>query len=93
MEHRRFANVWDAIEPTPEMAETMKLRSALMTALDEHIAHQGWSQAEAAKHLGVTQPRISDLARGKINQFTLDMLVKLASRAGLHVTLAVDRAA
>lgn len=93
MEHRRFANVWDAIEPTPEMAETMKLRSALMTALDEHIARQGWSQAEAAKHLGVTQPRISDLARGKINQFTLDMLVKLASRAGLHVTLAVGRAA
>lgn len=89
----RFSSVWDAIEDTPAQAENMKLRSRLMTALKDHIAGEGWSQAEAAKALGVTQPRISDLVRGKIDLFGLDTLVNMLSAAGLHIELSISKAA
>ena len=93
MSDQRFASVWDAIEDTPEAAENMKLRSILMTALKNHLSRTEMSQAEAAKLLGVTQPRISDLTRGKINLFALDALVNMAVAAGLHIELRVLQAA
>lgn len=93
MSKQRFANVWDAIEDTPEEAENMKLRSVLMTALKNHLARTKMSQTEAAKLFGVTQPRISDLMRGKINLFGLDSLVNMATAAGLHIELRVLEAA
>ena len=93
MSKKRFANVWDAIEDTPAQAENMKLRSTLMMALKDHIVRSELSQSEAAKLLGVTQPRISDLMRGKIDLFGLDTLVNMAAAAGLHVALKVARAA
>ena len=65
----------------------MKLRSALMMALKTHIARTALSQAQAAKLFGVTQPRISDLMRGKINLFAIDTLVNMAVAAGLQVEL------
>ncbi|PWW45663.1 helix-turn-helix domain-containing protein [Melaminivora alkalimesophila] len=89
MSNQRFASVWDAIEDTPEEAENMKLRSALMTALKNHLARAEVTQAQAAKLLGVTQPRVSDLMRGKINLFGLDALVNMAAAAGLHVEMRV----
>jgi len=89
MTGERFASVWDAIEETPAQAENMKLRAALMSALDHHMRRQGWSQSEAAQRLGVTQPRVSDLRRGKIDRFSLDTLVNMAVVAGLHVDLRV----
>lgn len=85
--NERFENVWAAIEDTPAQAENMKLRSALMMALKDHIAHVGVSQSDAAKMFGVTQPRVSDLVRGKINLFGLDALVNMAAAAGLHVDM------
>jgi len=93
MSKQRFASVWDAIEDTPEEAENMKLRSALMTALKHHIDHAGLSQAEAARVMGVTQPRISDLVRGKINLFGLDALVNMATAAGLRIEMRIREAA
>ena len=93
MSNQRFASVWDAIEDTPQEAENMKLRSALMTALKNHIAQTNMSQAQAAQLFGVTQPRISDLMRGKINLFGLDALVNMASAAGLHVDMRIRQAA
>jgi predicted XRE-type DNA-binding protein len=93
MSKKRFANVWDAIEDTPALAENMKLRSALMMALKDHIARTGLSQSEAAKLLGVTQPRISDLMRGKIELFGLDTLVNMIGAAGLHVEMRISDAA
>ena len=72
MNKRRFASVWDAIEDTPEQAANMKLRSVLMIALKDHITRTGMSQAQAAQLFGVTQPRVSDLMRGKINLFALE---------------------
>ena len=65
MNSERYASVWDAISDTPAQAENMKLRSELMMALRDHIARAGMSQAQAAKLLGVTQPRVSGLVRGK----------------------------
>jgi predicted XRE-type DNA-binding protein len=93
MSNEQFSSVWDAIENTPEEAENMKLRSGLMIALKGHIARVGLNQSEAAKLFGVTQPRISDLMRGKINLFGLDALVNMAAAAGLHVELRVMNAA
>ena len=78
MKHTVVANIWDAISATPEEAESMKLRSTL-TALKDHIKAEGWTQTDAAERLGVTQPRVSDLTRGKIGRFSLDMLVDMVS--------------
>jgi predicted XRE-type DNA-binding protein len=92
-DYKVYKNVWDAIEPDPVKAENLKLRSSLMSALIRHIKDQGLTQAQAAKLLCVTQPRISNLIHGKIDAFGLDMLVKMATAAGLRVTLRVKKAA
>lgn len=88
-----FASVWNAIEDTPTDAQTMKLRSAQMIALDRHIRAKGWTQGEAARQLGVPKPRVTDLLRGKIDLFPLDDLVALLGAAGLHVELRISDAA
>lgn len=93
MSKQRYASVWDAIEDTPAEAENMKLRSELMMALKQHIARAQMSQAQAARLFGVTQPRISDLMRGKVNLFGLDALVNMAAAAGMHVEMRVQEAA
>ena len=93
MSNRRYASVWDAIEDTPAEVENMKLRSELMMALKKHITRTGMSQVQAAKLFGVTQPRVSDLVRGKINLFGLDALVNMAAAAGLRVEMRVLDAA
>jgi predicted XRE-type DNA-binding protein len=86
-------SIWDVLEDSPTEAETMKLRSKLMMALEQHIKAKNWTQAEAARRLGVTQPRISDLKRGKIDLFALDGLVQMALAAGLTVDLQIREAA
>lgn len=93
MEHETYANVWDAIEDTPEAAAHMTLRSELMMAIEREVRGWGGTQAEAARRLGVTQPRLNDLLRGKITKFSLDALVDLATRAGLAVHVQAARAA
>jgi predicted XRE-type DNA-binding protein len=93
MTSKRFDSVWDAIEDTPVQAENLRLRSSLMIALKDHIARESLSQSEAAKLFGVTQPRISDLMRGKITLFSLDTLVNMLAEAGLHVEMRVASAA
>lgn len=93
MSNERFSSIWDAIEDTPEEAENMKIRAALMRAVKDRIRAEGWSQTEAAKRLGVTQPRVSDLMRGKIDLFSIDALVNMVAKAGLHVSVDVRAAA
>jgi predicted XRE-type DNA-binding protein len=93
MANECFGSVWNAISDTPAEAENMKLRSALMMALKQHIAAKGLSQSEAAKQFGVTQPRVSDLIRGKIDLFGLDTLVNMAVAAGMHVEMSIHKAA
>ena len=89
----RFESVWDAIEDTPAEAANMRMRSELMIALRARIEARGWTQGEAARVMGVTQPRVSDLVRGKIALFGLDALVGMASAAGLHLEVRVSEAA
>jgi predicted XRE-type DNA-binding protein len=86
---KRFASVCDAIEDTPE---NLKLRSSLMIALKKHLAGTGLSRAQISKVFGVTQSRVSDLMRGKIDVFGLDALVTMAATAGLRVKLSVQTA-
>ena len=88
-----FDSVWDAIEPSAAEAANMKARSSLMIAIQESV--EGWSvtQSAAAGRLGLTQPRLNDLLRGRIDKFSLDALLNLASRAGLTVRLEVERPA
>ena len=93
MTDERFASVWEAIEDTPALAENMRLRSALMMALKDHISREGLNQTQAAKLFGVTQPRVSDLMRGKIELFGLDSLVNMLAAAGLHVEMRIAHAA
>lgn len=91
--NERFDNIWDAIADTPAQAENLKLRSALMTELCDFIKAEGLTQKQAAKKFGVTQPRISDLVRGKIDLFGIDTLVSMAATAGLKVEIHIGKAA
>ena len=88
-----FANVWDAIADTPEEAANLTLRSELMDEIEAIIKQNGWTQAEAAKHCGVTQPRINDLLRGRIARFSIEALVNIASALGRKVRVRLDTAA
>ncbi|MEC5509947.1 helix-turn-helix domain-containing protein [Klebsiella oxytoca] len=85
MKIQTFDSVFDAISDTPEQAENMKIRAQLMAVLNSWIKKQGFSQAEAAAVLGVTQPRISELARGKIQIFSVDKLIGMMAHAGLVI--------
>ena len=88
-----FANVWDAIADTPEEAANLTVRSDLMMKIEEIVKENGWTQAEAAKRCGVTQPRINDLLRGRIARFSLDALVNIASALGRKVRVSLEDAA
>lgn len=88
---QRFASVWDALEDTPQQAASMRARSELMMNLTEVIRDRGMTQGEAAALFGVTQPRISDLTRGKINLFSLDTLIDMAATAGMSPTVKVSK--
>jgi predicted XRE-type DNA-binding protein len=89
---KRYDCVWDALEDTPGAAENMRIRSALMQELVTHITNAGITQGEAAQQLGVTQPRISDLMRGKIDLFSIDTLVNMLTTFGLHLDIRVGEA-
>jgi predicted XRE-type DNA-binding protein len=77
----------------PEEATVLALRSQLIAELRLLIERNNWTQVQAAKALGVTQSRISDLNRGKWEKFSLDMLLTLAARAGLQPQIKLRSAA
>jgi len=84
-----FNSVWDAFEDTPEQAENMRIRSELMRSIETRIRAEGWNRQQAAERIRVTQSRVSDLMRGKIEKFTIDTLVNMVVAAGLHVRFRV----
>ena len=88
-----FDSVWDAIEPSKIEAANMKARADLMIAIRETIVGWKTTQAVSAKRLGLTQPRLNDLLRGRINKFSLDALINHASIAGLSVKVEVVKSA
>lgn len=93
MSKQRFDSVWDAIEDTPGEAANMKARAELMRAIAEYIRNAGINQAEAAKALGVTQPRIADLLSGNVDTFSLDALVNMLAAADIHLEIRLSKVA
>jgi predicted XRE-type DNA-binding protein len=86
---KRFESVWDALEDDPVRQENFKLRSELMIAISETIKERSLKQQDAAKLLHISQPRVSALLKGKLDEFRLDTLVDFAHRLGLHVSINV----
>jgi predicted XRE-type DNA-binding protein len=82
-------NVFADLGFPPDEVAVLTLRAELMATLRKLIEANGWTQAQAAEELGVTQSRVSDLVRGKHDKFSLDMLVTLAARAGRTVKLKI----
>lgn len=93
MKKQTFASAWDAVEESAAEAANMRLRADLMIAVQRHVAASGLTQAQAAKELGLTQPRLNDLLRGRIDKFSLDALVNMLARAGKQVSVKVRKAA
>lgn len=86
----RFASVWDAVEK-PREAANLKARAEVAHVLIGEIERRELTQGRAATLLGVTQPRVSDLMRGRLNLFSLDTLVEMAGRAGFRVGIKLSR--
>ncbi len=82
-----FSSVWDAIADTPEQAANLRARAELMRKIAAIVKASGWTQAEAARRCGVTQPRMNDLLRGRVSRFSLDALVNIATAIGRRVHL------
>jgi predicted XRE-type DNA-binding protein len=93
LKFEEFENVWDALVDTPEEAANLTLRSDLMIKIEKIVEENGWTQKEAAKRCGVSQPRINDLLRGRISRFSLDALVNIASALGRKVRVSLEDAA
>ena len=85
----QFENVWDALEEDPVKRENLKLRSRLMMEINAKLDQSGQKQVDIAKRLKITQPRVSALRKGKINDFRLDMLIDFAIRLGLRVSIDI----
>ena len=88
----RHASVWDAIADTPEQAANLRARAELMQQIAAIVKTAGWTQTEAARRCGVTQPRINDLLRGRVSRFSLDALVNIATAIGRRVHVALEAA-
>ena len=89
--HRTTGNVFADIGFAHDQAEHLKVRAMLMTELTRLIRSRGLTQCHAARLLGVSQPRVSDLTRGKIDRFSIDTLVEMLGNAGAQVSLKVQR--
>jgi predicted XRE-type DNA-binding protein len=88
----RYTSVWDAIADTPEEAANLRARAELMHKIEAIVKEGGWTQTEAAKRCGVTQPRINDLLQGKVSRFSLDALVNIATALGKRVKVDLEAA-
>ena len=90
---RGSGNVVLDIRFSPEVAQNLHLRSELMSKIEHFVRSSGLTQKECAARMGVTQPRLSDLLKGKIDKFSLDALVNMLGHAGMRVRLLVKKAA
>jgi len=93
VESETFASVWDALCDTREEAADMTLRCELMIAVEERVKSWNLPELDAAKRIGLTRPRFSDLMGGKIDKFSLDALVKIATASGLALHIQFSEAA
>lgn len=84
-----YTSVWDAVADSPEEARNLKLRAELMDVLEAYIAQEGITQHVAAERLGVPRSRVSELVNGRISKFTIDKLVNMAARVGMHADVTI----
>ena len=77
-------SVFDDLEPDQGKAELLKIKAVLFDAIIAYIKENGLTQEQAAKIMGVQRSRIGDVCRGKMSGFSIDALVSMAARAGLH---------
>lgn len=84
-------NVFEDLGRSPDQALSLTVRAQLMASLKRFIDAHGYSQRSAADALGTSQPRVSDLTRGKIDRFTIDALLDMHAHAGLQVTVNVHK--
>jgi predicted XRE-type DNA-binding protein len=89
---KSYDSVWDALADTPEQAANLRARAELMQQIAAIVKKRGWTQVEAARHCGVTQPRINDLLRGRVSRFSLDALVNIATAIGRRVHVELEPA-
>jgi len=89
---KTYNSVWDALSDNAAQAANMKARAELMRALQTLMRESGWTQVEAARRCGITQPRMNDLLRGRISRFSLDALVNIAAASGREVRIALEMA-
>ena len=80
-------NVFIDLGYSPDEAAVLQMRADLMADLRKFVKARKLTQARAAEIFGISQSRVSDLIRGKWERFSLEMLITLATRAGMHVTL------
>ena len=90
--HKSTRDVFRDLGFDIEESENLRIRSDLMIELSELIEKRGWTQAKAAEVMSVTQPRISDLVRGKIDRFSIDALIAMLGAAGVKVQLSTTSA-
>ena len=93
MSNERPTSVWDALVDTPEEAENLRVRSQLMRAIRRVVITWDVSQKEAAQRLHITQPRLNDLLKGKIEKFSLDALVNMLASADLELEVRISNKA
>ena len=87
-----YENVWDALTDTPEQAANLRIRTELMRQIAAIVEARGWTQTDAAAHCGISQPRMSDLLRGRLSRFSLDALVNIATALGQRVNVHLEAA-
>ena len=87
-----FRDIWEMIDPNPVEAMNLRIRSNLMTALIDKVGEWHVTQKEAATRLGISQPRLNLLLKGRFNEFSLDALVALLEPAGLQLDFSVKAA-
>ncbi len=92
VETETFPTVWDALFEDPANRLNLKMRSNLIIAIKGRVREWGITQKEAAKRLGISQPRLNLLLKGKINEFSLDGLIALLEPAGLEIEFSVKAA-
>ena len=78
----KFDNIFDAVTDSLEEANELQTRADLMIAIRDIVRDFGWKQGETAEKLGLTQPRVSDLLNGKIEKFSIDLLMTCLFRLG-----------
>ena len=90
IEHITTGSIFDDLGFDDAEAENLKIRASLMRAIEKYISEHKLTQRAAARLMGVSQPRVSDLVTGKIDKFTIDMLVNMLARAHVSIALVID---